>query len=81
MPNNYSHYCNKAVDGEIEAARRVNAVEERMKHYKPVAETLLKDRPIIYIYHRKWLYAHTAKLTGFTTYPDGLIRVTDMKLQ
>jgi peptide/nickel transport system substrate-binding protein len=81
MPNNYSHYCNKSVDEEIEAARRVNGVEERMKHYRPVAETLLKDRPIIYIFHRKWLYGHTARLAGFTTYPDGLIRVADMKLQ
>jgi peptide/nickel transport system substrate-binding protein len=81
MPNNYSHYCNEEVDKEIEAGRRVNALEQRMAHYQKVAATLLKDRPIIYIYHRRWLYAHSAKLTGFTTYPDGLIRIADMKLQ
>jgi peptide/nickel transport system substrate-binding protein len=81
MPNNYSHYCNESVDREIEAGRRVNALEERMAHYQKVAATVLKDRPIIYIYHRRWLYAHSAKLTGFTTYPDGLIRIADMKLQ
>jgi peptide/nickel transport system substrate-binding protein len=35
---------------------------------------VLAERPIIYLWHQKWLYAMSAKLAGFTPYPDGLIR-------
>jgi hypothetical protein len=35
---------------------------------------MLHDLPIIYLYHPKWLYAYTAKMSGFVPYPDGMIR-------
>ena len=41
----------------------------------------LADRPLIYLWHQKWLYAMNAKLAGFTPYPDGLIRPQGIKMQ
>jgi len=41
---------------------------------------VLKDRPIVYLFHRHWLWAHTAKLAGLRTIPDGLVRVQGLKL-
>ena len=40
----------------------------------------LKDRPIVYLYHRNWLWAYTAKLAGVREVPDGLLRVDGLKL-
>ena len=44
------------------------------------AAIVLKDRPIVYLFHRHWLWAHTAKLAGLRTIPDGLVRVQGLKL-
>ena len=73
-PLNDGHYCNPEVDKELNAARTVDDQAERSRHYAKVAESALRDLPIIYVYHRKWIYAHAAKLTGFEPYPDGLVR-------
>jgi len=42
---------------------------------------VLADRPIIYLWHGKYLYGMNAKLVGFTPYPDGLIRPQGIKMQ
>jgi peptide/nickel transport system substrate-binding protein len=34
----------------------------------------------MYLYHAKLLYAATTKLSGFTPYPDGLIRTQGLQL-
>jgi peptide/nickel transport system substrate-binding protein len=78
---NTTHYCNKDVDAALDAARLTSDPAARIAQYKIVAEHLLKDRPIIYLWHPKWLYAATTKLQGFTAYPDGLIRPQGIKLQ
>jgi peptide/nickel transport system substrate-binding protein len=41
---------------------------------------VLKERPVIYLYHRNWLWAHTPKLSGVRQIPDGLLRVTGLKM-
>jgi peptide/nickel transport system substrate-binding protein len=55
--------------------------EERLKHYTAVAQIVLKDLPVIYLYHRKWIYALNKKVAGFTPYPDGLIRPQGLTMQ
>ena len=39
----------------------------------------LVDRPIVYLYHRNWIWAYTNKLSGLRTIPDGLVRVQGLK--
>ena len=77
---NTPHYCNPDVDRELDAAREVEPRAERLAHYRKVAEHTLQDRPLIYLYHGKLLYAANAKLAGFTPYPDGLIRPQGLRL-
>ena len=42
---------------------------------------ILNDEPIIYLYHRTLLFAHTTKLEGYKPMPDGLVRVIGLKLK
>jgi len=80
-PLNDGHYCNADVDKELKAARAIDDPAERLKHYTAAAEILLKDLPIIYLYHRQWIYAYNTKVEGFTPYPDGLIRPQGLMLK
>jgi peptide/nickel transport system substrate-binding protein len=80
-PFNDGHYCDPAVDRELDAARKVDTRVDRLAHYRNVAEHILQDLPIIYLYHAKWLYAASARLSGFTPYPDGVIRPQGLRME
>ena len=54
---------------------------ERKAIYEKLTKIILEDSPIIYLYHRRVLIAHTAKLEGYTQMPDGLVRVVGLKLK
>jgi peptide/nickel transport system substrate-binding protein len=80
-PNNYSGYCKPEVDELVAQSRAELDPKKRVAIYeKLAAQTVGKDRPIIYAYHRNWLWAYSAKLSGLRTVPDGLVRVQDLKL-
>src|SRR5580658_622535 len=59
---NSSRYCNQDVDAELDAERTASTVDERMAHYAKIAAITLVDRPLIYLWHLKWLYAMSTKL-------------------
>ncbi len=52
---NVTHYCNKDVDAALDAARLTSDPAARTAQYKIVADHVLKDRPVIYLWHPKWL--------------------------
>jgi peptide/nickel transport system substrate-binding protein len=79
-PLNTSGYCVPEVDEAIEKARTTLDPAQRSKLYDTVAIHVTKDRPIIYLYHRNWLWAHNAKLTGLRTVPDGMVRIQGLKM-
>ena len=78
---NFSLYCSPEVEPELDAERVGGSAVERMAHFAKIAAITLVDRPLIYLWHPKWLYAMNAKLAGFEPYPDGLIRPQGMKMQ
>ena len=78
---NTAHYCKPEVDQALNAAREAGAPAERLAHYAKAAEHILADRPIIYLWHPKWFYAMSARLAGFTPYPDGLIRPQGLRMR
>jgi len=80
-PINFGAYCNAAVDREIDAARTTEDPEARAAIYAKITAQVATDRPMLYLYHRRWIYAYNKKLTGFTPYPDGLIRPQGLRLQ
>ena len=75
---NVAKYCDPAVDAELDAARTAEDMAGRLAHYAKVADRILADRPLIYLWHPTWLFATSTKITGFTAYPDGLIRPQGM---
>jgi peptide/nickel transport system substrate-binding protein len=80
QPLNYAGYCKPEVDELLNRSRTLRDPAERRKVYEQVAGIVLKDRPIVYLYHRHWLWAYTNKLSGLRTIPDGLVRVQGLKL-
>ena len=59
----------------------MTSVAERKALYEQAAAKWLTEGSVIYLYHRALLFAHGARLDGFKVMPDGLIRVTDLKLK
>ena len=80
QPLNYAGYCNAEVDALLNQSRTSRDPAERKKIYEQIAARVLKDRPIVYLYHRNWLWAYTARLSGVRNVPDGLLRVDGLKL-
>ena len=80
-PQNDGGYSNPEADKLMEDARLVADPAQRKAIYEKLTKILLNDEPIIYLYHRKLLFAHTTKLEGYRQMPDGLVRVIGLKLK
>jgi peptide/nickel transport system substrate-binding protein len=80
-PSNDGHYSSPEADKALEDARLITDATQRKAIYEKLTKTVLNDEPIIYIYHRKLLIAHTTKLEGYKQMPDGLVRVIGLKLK
>ncbi|MDQ6628076.1 MAG: ABC transporter substrate-binding protein [Pseudomonadota bacterium] len=80
QPLNYAGYCDAQTDALLTQSRTLREPAERKKIYEQIAARVLKERPIIYLYHRNWLWAYSAKLGGVRNVPDGLLRVAGLKL-
>ena len=79
QPLNNAAYCKQEVDDLLVRSRTARDPADRKKAYEQIAAITLKDRPIIYLYHRDWLWAYTNKLSGLRTVPDGLVRLQGLK--
>ena len=79
-PTNYAGYCKDDVEALINQSRTTLDSESRAATYDKIARHIQKDRPIIYLYHRHWLWAHTNKLSGLRTVPDGMVRVQGLRM-
>jgi len=79
-PTNYAGYCKDDVEKLITESRTSLDATRRAAAYDQIAQQVQKDRPIVYLFHRHWLWAHTAKLSGLRTVPDGMVRVQGLKM-
>jgi len=80
-PQNEAFYSNPEADKALEEARLVTDLAQRKAIYEKLTKIVLNDEPLIYLYHRKLLIAHTTKLEGYKQMPDGLVRVIGLKLK
>ena len=80
-PQNDGKYSNPEADKALEDARLITDPAKRKAIYEKLTRIVLKDEPLIYLYHRKLLIAHTTKLEGYKQMPDGLVRVIGLKLK
>ena len=80
QPLNYAGYCDAETDALLNQSRALRDPAQRKKIFEQVAARVLNERPIVYLYHRNWLWAYNPKLTGVREIPDGLLRVTGLKM-
>jgi peptide/nickel transport system substrate-binding protein len=80
-PQNDGGYSNPDADKALEDARLVTDPAQRKAIYEKLTKVVLNDEPIIYLYHRKLLIAHTTRLEGYRQMPDGLVRVVGLKFK
>jgi peptide/nickel transport system substrate-binding protein len=80
-PQNDGGYSNPEADKVMEDARAIADPAQRGALYEKLTKIVLNDEPIIYLFHRKLLFAHTRKLEGYKQLPDGLVRVIGLKLK
>ena len=80
QPLNYAGYCSAETDELLNKSRSLRDPAERKKVFEQIAARVIKERPIIYLYHRNWLWAYNGKLSGVRNVPDGLLRVTGLKM-
>jgi peptide/nickel transport system substrate-binding protein len=80
-PQNDGGYSNPEADKLMEDARLTSDAAQRKALYEKLTRIILNDEPIIYLYHRKLLFAHTRKLEGYRQMPDGLVRVVGLRLK
>jgi peptide/nickel transport system substrate-binding protein len=80
-PQNDGGYSNPEADKLMEEARLTSDSATRKAIYEKLTKIVLNDEPIIYLYHKKLLFAHNKKLEGYRQMPDGLVRVVGLKLK
>jgi peptide/nickel transport system substrate-binding protein len=80
-PQNDGGYSSPEADKALEDARLISDPAQRKAIYEKLTKVVLNDEPLIYLYHRKLLIAHTTKLEGYKQMPDGLVRVIGLKLK
>jgi peptide/nickel transport system substrate-binding protein len=77
---NWGKYCNPKFDAALNSGRTATDPAQRAAAYHEAVAIYLTDRPLIFLFHMTWLYAHSDKLSGFTPVPDGLIRPQGLRL-
>jgi peptide/nickel transport system substrate-binding protein len=81
-PQNDGRYSNPEVDRLLDAARLEPDPEKRRELYAQTWQIAIRqDRHRIYLWHRKNIVVHTARLQGYVNVPDGIIRLQGMRLQ
>ena len=81
-PQNDGRYSSPEADRLLDAARVETDVAKRRDLYAQLWQVALRqDRSRIYLWHRRNIVAHTARLTGYAPIPDGLIRPQGLRLQ
>lgn len=78
---NMSRYCNEDLNKLINEARGIVDPAARKALYDKAAAIWLKDRPLLALWYRQLFIAHSTKVKGFVAYPDGLIRLVNVKIQ
>ena len=75
---NDAKYCNPEVDALLDAARVSTDPAARKESYDAATAILMRDLPLIYLYHQTWIWALDDRIEGFKAYPDGMIRLQDV---
>ena len=76
---NYGKYCVPKLDDILRRARASTDRPERARLYAEAASIYLPARPYVFLYHLRWFWGASAKLTGVVPHPDGIIRLQGLR--
>jgi peptide/nickel transport system substrate-binding protein len=74
---NDSGYSNPRLDFVLANARKAATEKARQTLYRVAQQIILKDRPLIYLYHGVTRAGISTQLKGLKLYPDTLLRVSN----
>lgn len=77
---NRGRYNNPQVDALLAQARRVTDTAERQRAYRAATQLWMADRPYLILYHHRWFWAMRSELQGFQPSPDGIIRLSGLRI-
>ena len=77
---NWAKYCTPKFQDVLAQARAQTDPAKRQALYHEVVSIYTAERPILFLYHITWLFAHNAGVKGFTPVPDGLIRFQGLSM-
>lgn len=77
---NNGKYCDPLVERLLTEARAVGDLAARYRLYEQAAEIYMAALPHITLYHANWFWGVTRRLSGFTPYPDGIVRLGGVTL-
>lgn len=78
---NDTKYCNPEVDQLLNEARAATDTAARKEKYAAATAILDRDLPIIYLGHQSYVFGFKKSVTGFTAYPDGMLRLTGVNVE
>jgi len=77
---NDGRFCDPEIDKLLDEARSISDEGKRRALYSQVLQKMTVERPQIYLYYLPWVFGVQKKVEGFVAYPDGLIRLKDVKV-
>ena len=77
---NWGKYCSKDLDQILADARAKTDLVARLAAIR-LPPRYLKDRGHVFLYNHKWLWGLSEKVDGFSTHPDGIIRLQGVTLR
>jgi peptide/nickel transport system substrate-binding protein len=77
---NIAGYKSDELDALLDKARQTNDEGERKDLYKQAVAVVNKDRPLIYLYHEKFITGASKKVAGLKVFGDGLMRFKEAGL-
>jgi peptide/nickel transport system substrate-binding protein len=69
--NNFTGYSSQKFDETLEKSKKTYNIEKRKALYKELQNILAEDSPEVFLFHLPLFEAHTKKLQGFRTDPEG----------
>ena len=79
-PLNWTGWCSKAMDAALDRGAQALDDAARKAAYHDANGIWMADLPYLPLYHFTWFWGLSAKVTGFTPRPDGLVRPIGLSL-
>jgi oligopeptide transport system substrate-binding protein len=73
-PGNTFFYSDPEIDRELDNARRIRNLNQRIKLYRRLESRIMDDAPAVFLFHTMQHYLVSEKVKGFKNHPLGLVR-------